>query len=820
MAIRPRTIARSSRLVALLAVAGASALSSSPARAQVPHDIWTTDGTVYAQARAGDVLYVGGLFTRIAPATGAALLYDMYSAQPLLPWPAVTGSVAAVASDGAGGWYIGGTFTTVQGQSRNNLAHLDPNGNLTAWSPNANAPVNALLRVGTTIYVGGSFTQLAGISRTGLAAVDTGGVVKAWNPGILGGGVFTLVSRAAPALTIYAGGSFGTAGGVGRSRAAAFDSTGAVLPWNPNANGVVYSLAVSGGTVYLGGSFTSLNGATVRHYLGTVDAATGAVTSWNPGPNSTVYAIASSGGKAYVAGTFTTAGGQARNYIAAIDATTGLATAWNPNPNANGFVFALTLAGATVYAGGRFTQIGGQVRSHFAALDTTAGNATTWAPEPDDEVDVIAVGPTIFAGGRFTSNGGVARQNIGAIDLTTGDATSWNPGADNFVQSLLVSGGLVYVGGDFLNIGGQHRSYLAAVDPVTAAATAWNATVIGGDVLAMAQSGGLLYIGGGFTYAGGQQRTRLAALDTSTAASTEWHPAANSPVRSMAIIGGVVYVGGFFGTIGPGPTAIGGDSLRNGLAAVDMSTGDVLAWNPTPSPGASIAALAASGGLIYVGGTYTTIAGQSRNDLCAVDPVTGLATGWNPNPDNVVNAIAPDGGVIYVGGTFTSIGTNALTRHRVAALDPATGAATGWDANAGGTVNALTASGGVVSAGGQFTAMSNRPFAHLAVITEATAGVAPVLRAPTLRLEIAPNPSRAAVVLRFRMPAGGAAEVAIHDLAGRRVRVLASGGFAAGDQRVTWDGRDASGRRVAPGLYFARVRAGTLALTAHVLRLQ
>src|SRR5262245_31871645 len=62
-----------------------------------------------------------------------------------------------------------------------------------------------------------------------------------------------------------------------------------------------------------------------------------------PSTNGTVNAVAASGGTIYIGGSFTMVGASARNNIAAIDAATGNVKAWNPN--ANGAVFALALDG-------------------------------------------------------------------------------------------------------------------------------------------------------------------------------------------------------------------------------------------------------------------------------------------------------------------------------------------------------------------------------------------------------------------------------------------------------------------------------------------
>jgi probable HAF family extracellular repeat protein len=94
------------------------------------------------------------------------------------------------------------------------------------------------------------------------------------------------------------------------------------------------------------------------------------------------------------------------------------------------------------------------------------------------------------------------------------------------------------------------------------------------------------------------------------------------------------------------------------------------------------------------------------------------------------------------------------------------------------------------------------------------AGVPPGGAGPALRLAGAvPNPVRDASRFAFELPQAGRARLVLHDLSGRAVRELASGWFGAGHQSVPWDGRDASGARLAPGVYYAHLTTeqGTLA---------
>jgi hypothetical protein len=69
-----------------------------------------------------------------------------------------------------------------------------------------------------------------------------------------------------------------------------------------------------------------------------------------------------------------------------------------------------------------------------------------------------------------------------------------------------------------------------------------------------------------------------------------------------------------------------------------------------------------------------------------------------------------------------------------------------------------------------------------------------------------PNPPRAeATQLHFDLASASRVEVAVFDVAGRRVASLAHGDLAAGRHRLAWEPRDASGRPLAPGVYFIRM---------------
>ncbi|HUU44956.1 MAG TPA: right-handed parallel beta-helix repeat-containing protein [Acidobacteriota bacterium] len=68
-----------------------------------------------------------------------------------------------------------------------------------------------------------------------------------------------------------------------------------------------------------------------------------------------------------------------------------------------------------------------------------------------------------------------------------------------------------------------------------------------------------------------------------------------------------------------------------------------------------------------------------------------------------------------------------------------------------------------------------------------------------------PNPFNAGTVIRFHMAQAGEVEVTVFNVLGQTVRTLLSGYRSPGSHQVPWDGRDASGRPVASGVYLYRI---------------
>jgi len=74
-----------------------------------------------------------------------------------------------------------------------------------------------------------------------------------------------------------------------------------------------------------------------------------------------------------------------------------------------------------------------------------------------------------------------------------------------------------------------------------------------------------------------------------------------------------------------------------------------------------------------------------------------------------------------------------------------------------------------------------------------------------LSMSASPNPTRSFAFVKFVLPSDADVSLAAFDVAGRVVRDLAAGRWAAGQHSVSWNLHDQQGRRVSNGVYYLRL---------------
>ncbi len=83
-----------------------------------------------------------------------------------------------------------------------------------------------------------------------------------------------------------------------------------------------------------------------------------------------------------------------------------------------------------------------------------------------------------------------------------------------------------------------------------------------------------------------------------------------------------------------------------------------------------------------------------------------------------------------------------------------------------------------------------------------------------------PNPFNPETVINYQLSITTEVTLTVFDMLGRKVRTLLKGQQVAGSYEITWDGRDASGKPVASGVYLYRVSAGDLQITKRMILLR
>lgn len=295
----------------------------------------------------------------------------------------------------------------------------------------------------------------------------------------------------------------------------AFDAaTGLVLPFAPVFDGEVWSLEPAGdGTMFVAGSFTTVNGAPARGLVKLNLATNTVVAAFNPRLDGAVTDVQIVRGQVVVAGKFRHAGGATRPYLASLDPATGAATPFIDVAVAGRveigkgwphvYRFAVDPAETRIVIMGNFTSVAGQNRRRVAMLDVNPFG-TRLASFNDirfyEDCDVTM--PAYFRDADWSPDGSyfvlVTTGLVGPGSLCD-SASRWDDFSGNrgprwinktggdTLHSVAVTGPAVYVGGhqrwldnplgqNSAGPGAVSRPGLGAIDPVSGKALAWNPT--------------------------------------------------------------------------------------------------------------------------------------------------------------------------------------------------------------------------------------------------------------------------------------------------------------------------------------------------------
>ena len=403
----------------------------------------------------------------------------------------------------------------------------------------------------------------------------------------------------------------------------------------------------SGPALYVGGTFVAA-GADLASFIARWDG-----HRWSAvdlGTNDTVRALAAyddgSGPALYAGGQFTEAGGAPAAGLAKWDGQQWTAlpseldgdSQFSTGPAVHALEVYDDGSGPALFAGGEFTSAGGQPAANIACWDgaawsSLAGGMTEPAFFSTPVVDSLCVyddggGQRLVAGGNFLKAGGVPASHIAAWD-----GAAWAPlgsGTTGIsVRALEVfddgAGEALYVGGAFPIAGGITVNKIARWDGNHWSALSTGVSGASVNALEVFDDGGgaALYVGGEFAATDGFLTPNLARWDgqawTAVGAGT------GSDVHSLLTFdpgtGPRLYVGGEF-------LAVGSSELS--VAAIASWGAD--GWHTLGAgPDQEVLALevydAGSGPEVYVGGAFTTFAGETASGLLRWDGDTVSVVG-------------------------------------------------------------------------------------------------------------------------------------------------------------------------------------------------
>jgi len=362
------------------------------------------------------------------------------------------------------------------------------------------------------------------------------------------------------------------------------------VDWTPHVlDGTVWTMAIVGDTMVVGGAFTKVTDSSRK----------------------TTYA---------------------RKNIFAFDLNNGAVESFAPE--VDGAVYALTAgAGDTVYAGGAFKTVNGSIQRGLARLSLTGQRVSTFSAKINwgDVRALQTQGNFLYAGGTFSAINGVNRAALARMNASTGtvdtgfDAKLTAPGLSRTrVEHFDISpdGSKLVAIGALLKSGGYDRAQIAMFDisGPAAALTSWYTDAYKPECMkgfdtylrqVKFSPDGSYFVVAATGRASSPDRLCDSAARFETGGTGRHNPTwvqrtGGDSLYAVAVTGSAVYLGGhqrYFdnpnGTDAKGPGA--GAVARPGIGAVSPTTGRALSWNPTRTRGVGVRVFVVTSHGLFVG---------------------------------------------------------------------------------------------------------------------------------------------------------------------------------------------------------------------------
>jgi len=575
------------------------------------------------------------------------------------------------------------------------IARLNTDGTIDKkFNPQADNAVSAIaIQPDGRILIGGSFAnvtaanQTTAESRTGLARLNTDGTLDETMLVTIEGNVSALALQ--PDGRILVGGAVSISGIIYAARLLPDGTVDGGFTAGPNFDVYAFGLQ-SDGSIVLGGGFNTLRGTgvstVVRNHVARVNPDGALDNDFRPDVNGRLLTLAlQSDGKIVVGGSFTSVAGATHSGLVRLNANGIVDSTFNVNVTGTVSAILVQPSDQKILIGGSFTQVNGALHRNLARLNTDGSLDTSFTAGVNAQVNAMVQqtdGKIILAGGfnlvqPTGSTQSTVRDYIARLNSDGSLDGNYDPNANAaiFALALQPSDGKLLIGGGFnalLPVGQAAaipRLGIARLNADGNVDTGFDPNVNGPVLTIVVQSDNKIVFGGSFQQLAPNEglatnRSNIARVNANGTVDSTFDPSTNSVVNRIGLAAnGQLLLGGVFSALTPNG---GATVTRNYIARVNADGTLDTAFDAGLDvlPGHQVLTFGfPAGGQVLFGGAFTTLThGNSgpvaRNRLAQINADGSIDTTFDSDLSTAAGATI-NALTLQSSGTILAVGAFA-----------------------------------------------------------------------------------------------------------------------------------------------------------------